>query len=166
MNEFVVTINGSKKNIKIIDEVSLMLDENKLSYELHHTGGANYLLKIDNKFYELNAEKLNGDNFAVSLNGSVFETIVRTTLQERASKIIEQQQILHHKTELKAPMPGMILKIKKQVGDKVEPGDSIIILEAMKMENDLRATTNGIVKEVYVKEGAAVDKNAKLLLIE
>ncbi|MBZ0199811.1 MAG: hypothetical protein K8H86_08085 [Ignavibacteriaceae bacterium] len=166
MNEFVVTINGNKRNVKIIDETSVLLDDKKLSYELHHTSCSNYLLKIENKFYELNAEKINGNNFAVSLNGSVFETVVRTTLQERASKIIEQQQILHHNIEMKAPMPGMILKIKKQVGDKVEPGDSIIILEAMKMENDLRVTVAGTVKEIYVKAGAAVDKNAKLLIIE
>lgn len=166
MSEFVITINGKKKKIKIIDDISLLLDDNKLFFELHHTGGDNFLLKVENKFYDLTAHKINGDSFSVSFNGSVYETVVRTNLQERASKIIEQKKTLQHKIEVKAPMPGMILKIKNQPGDHVEKGDSIIILEAMKMENDLHAPVSGTIKEIYVKENSAVDKNAKLLLIE
>ena len=67
---------------------------------------------------------------------------------------------------MKAPMPGMVLKIKKQVGDNVVRGESVLILEAMKMENDLRAHTSGIIKSLNVKEGMAVEKGYMLFIIE
>jgi biotin carboxyl carrier protein len=63
-------------------------------------------------------------------------------------------------------MPGMILKIKKKVGDEIEQGDSLLILEAMKMENDIRSPVSGKVKEIKIKEGQAVEKGISILVIE
>jgi biotin carboxyl carrier protein len=63
-------------------------------------------------------------------------------------------------------MPGMVLRLKKRVGDTVEMGESVVILEAMKMENDLRSPSSGIIKEVIVKEGVSVEKDSILLTIE
>jgi pyruvate carboxylase subunit B len=63
-------------------------------------------------------------------------------------------------------MPGLILKIRKNVGDKVEQGESVIILEAMKMENDLKAPASGQIKKIFVTEGSAVEKGSALFSIE
>jgi biotin carboxyl carrier protein len=60
----------------------------------------------------------------------------------------------------------MVLKIKKQVGDKVIQGDSVLILEAMKMENDLRAHISGKIISINVKEGMTVEKGYSLFIIE
>ena len=68
--------------------------------------------------------------------------------------------------EVKAPMPGMILKVNKQVGEEVLSGESVIILEAMKMENELRSPVTGKLKELFVKEGNPVEKGIKLFSIE
>ena len=87
-------------------------------------------------------------------------------MQEKASKLIELRTIFRHKLEVKAPMPGMVLKIKKQAGDDVMQGDSVLILEAMKMENDLRAHISGKIKSINVKEGMAVEKGYSLFIIE
>jgi pyruvate carboxylase subunit B len=62
-------------------------------------------------------------------------------------------------------MPGLILKIKKSVGDEVEMGESIILLEAMKMENDIKAGSSGVIKEICVSENSAVEKNETLVVI-
>ncbi|MDQ2667930.1 MAG: biotin/lipoyl-binding protein [Gemmatimonadota bacterium] len=67
---------------------------------------------------------------------------------------------------LLAPMPGMIVRIAVQVGDRVQAGQGLIVMEAMKMENELRATTAGTVKAVLAREGIAVDKGAILLELE
>jgi biotin carboxyl carrier protein len=67
--------------------------------------------------------------------------------------------------EVKAPMPGLILKVRKKVGDHVELGESVIILEAMKMENDLKAHASGIIENIYVTEGSAVEKGCTLFSI-
>ena len=67
---------------------------------------------------------------------------------------------------LKAPMPGMIVRIAVAVGDTVVPGQSLVVMEAMKMENELRATAAVTVKAVLVQPGTAVDKGALLLEME
>jgi acetyl/propionyl-CoA carboxylase alpha subunit len=65
-----------------------------------------------------------------------------------------------------APMPGMIVRIAVQVGDTVEPGQGLVVMEAMKMENELRATSAGTVKAVLAVVGTAVEKGAVLLELE
>lgn len=67
---------------------------------------------------------------------------------------------------IKAPMPGLILEITIEVGQEVKENDSLLILEAMKMENILTSPRNGIIKSVSVNEGDAVEKNQLLIEFE
>ena len=167
MSEYVVTINSQKKKLNIISENEAEIDGKKVSYELHSLNCQTYLLRINNIFYEISSENFNNEKFSLLVKGKRFETIARTELQERATKLIEEARSLSEiKTEVKAPMPGMILKIKKRAGDKIAKGESVLILEAMKMENDLRAPASGMIKTLNVTEGTAVEKGAILFSIE
>jgi len=67
---------------------------------------------------------------------------------------------------LVAPMPGMIVKVQVTEGDFVQPGQGLVVMEAMKMENELRATASGAVRRVHVAAGTAVEKGALLLEME
>ena len=67
---------------------------------------------------------------------------------------------------LVAPMPGMIVRISIAVGDVVQAGQGLIVMEAMKMENELRAGSAGTVKAILAREGTAVEKGALLLELE
>jgi pyruvate carboxylase subunit B len=67
---------------------------------------------------------------------------------------------------LTAPMPGMIVRVAVQVGEQVTPGQGLVVMEAMKMENELRATSAGRVKALLVQPGTAVEKGATLLELE
>lgn len=166
MNDFVVNIDGSGFNIKILSEHELLLDEKKYHYELITIGKYSYFLKLENKFFEITSEKLSSDNFKVLLNGLNFDVTIRTALQEKAVKLLENSAAFqHHHQEVKAPMPGLILKVRKKVGEKVEQGESVIILEAMKMENDLKAPVSGVMESISVKEGSAVEKGVTLFSI-
>ena len=69
-------------------------------------------------------------------------------------------------TTLSATMPGVVRAILVNVGDRVVAGDPLLILEAMKMENELRSMRAGVVKEVTVAPGQRVDQNAVLLILE
>ncbi len=64
---------------------------------------------------------------------------------------------------LKSPMPGRIVKVFVAAGAAVEQGDPLVVVEAMKMENELRAKGPGVVAEVFVKTGDTVEGNARLL---
>ncbi|MEM2127682.1 MAG: biotin/lipoyl-containing protein [Candidatus Bathyarchaeia archaeon] len=64
-----------------------------------------------------------------------------------------------------APMPGVVAEVRVKVGDAVKAGAPLLVLEAMKMENEIFAPLDGVVKEVYVEVGARVGKGERLLLI-
>jgi len=67
---------------------------------------------------------------------------------------------------LVAPMPGMIVRVNVQVGDRVQPGQGLVVMEAMKMENELRAQATATVKSVLAQPGSAVEKGALLIELE
>jgi pyruvate carboxylase subunit B len=166
MNDFVVSVNSSKLNIKVLNDNELTVEDEKYNYELIPVCNHSFILKLNNKIFELTSEKLNSDLFKVLVQGYQPEVTVRTALQEKAFKLLESSTSFHHHhMNVKAPMPGLILKIKKNVGEKVELGESVIILEAMKMENDLKAPASGIMEEIFVKEGSAVEKGFNLFTI-
>jgi pyruvate carboxylase subunit B len=67
---------------------------------------------------------------------------------------------------LVAPMPGMIVRVNVQAGDRVYPGQGLVVMEAMKMENELRAQSEATVRSVLAEPGAAVEKGALLIELE
>lgn len=67
---------------------------------------------------------------------------------------------------IKAPMPGLVVEVKVAVGDTVQKGDTILILEAMKMENIIKSPTDGVVGKIAVEKGQAVEKNELMIGFE
>ncbi len=67
---------------------------------------------------------------------------------------------------IRAPMPGLVVRVEVAVGDSVDAGASVVVVEAMKMENELRAPGPGVVAAVHVLAGAAVEKGAPLVTLE
>jgi biotin carboxyl carrier protein len=65
-----------------------------------------------------------------------------------------------------AIMPGLVIKINKKVGQRVEAGEVVIILEAMKMQNELQAKQSGVLKRIHVKQGESVEMRQVLAVIE
>ena len=68
-------------------------------------------------------------------------------------------------TQIKAPMPGTIIAVKKNVGDAVKAGETVVVLEAMKMENDIVAPSDGVVKSIVAIKGSTVNTDDVLVVI-
>ena len=64
---------------------------------------------------------------------------------------------------LVAPMPGLVVRVNVQVGDQVQPGQPLVVMEAMKMENELRSPAAGVVRVIHAHPGAAVEKGTVLV---
>jgi biotin carboxyl carrier protein len=166
MNELIVNINTKIKNVVLLDNSLIEINSEKIQYNLLSLDNKTYLVEFGNKFFEATAQKIDNEKYSITVNGQLFEIEVRTTLQEKARKLLEASSSTNHKLEVKAPMPGMILKVKKSVGEEVFSGEPVIILEAMKMENELRAPVAGKLKELLVEEGNPVEKGMKLFSIQ
>jgi biotin carboxyl carrier protein len=111
--------------------------------------------------------KVNGKVYEVELE-SVSETTQEIKVEQPkvVEKVVEKVAPSTNGTQLKAPMQGTILNIKVAVGDKVSKGQSVIILEAMKLENDVVAPVTGTVKQILVTKGQNVKTQQPLLVIE
>ena len=166
MSDFVVTLNDKKKTVSISGNSHILIDDQKIEYELILLNSHTYLLKINDQFFEISVDKTGNGKYSLLIDGNQYETIIRSALQEKVSELLQQKNTIHTKTEVRAPMPGMILKIKKDINDKVKQGETILILEAMKMENDLRSPRSGILSEIMTKEGSAVEKGTVLFTIK
>lgn len=166
MNEFVVTINNKKVTVNLPNENKALVNGKDYNYHIEKLNNYTYKLLIENKPIIITVVQKNNSELIITLNGKVIETKVLSSLQEKAARLIETAAPKHSTTIIKSPMPGMILKIKKTIGDDVTQGDSLLILEAMKMENDIRSPVSGKIKEIVIKEGHAVEKGATLLIIE
>jgi len=166
MSEFFVTIDDIKKNISIINKEKVTVDDKDFDVHLSKVNNHVYLLKVGDKVYDITVNKLGNGNYGFLLDGVYYNAVVRTRLQEIANEYFKKKEHLLHHDEIKAPMPGLIIKINKKIGDEIEMGESVLVLEAMKMENDVRAPASGIIKEIRAKEGASVEKDQVIVVIE
>ena len=167
MNEFVVRLNNKTKDIIIIDESTAEIDGISVKYEFLKVDDKNFLLKINEKFYE--SAVLSNSNGEISLvvNGKSVIANIKSSLEEKAFQLLSQSNINENSaTIIKSPMPGLVLKIKKQKGDWILKGETVLILEAMKMENEIKSPQEGILDEIFVKEGIAIEKNIALISIK
>ncbi len=165
MNDYIVSINEKKHTIKILDSNKVELNGKNYSYELSQLSKYSYLLKVDNKIFQITSEKINGQNYNFTIAGYSYSPIVRTNLEEKANEYIQNKAMESGTTIIKSPMPGLIVKILKQVGDSVEMGEHIILLEAMKMENEIRASASGTINSISTNENSSVEKGQALLEI-
>lgn len=166
MNDFVVTIGEKKRTITVLDDNTIEYNGTTYPINLSKINNHCYLLKIGNKVFDITTNKTGKEEYSFLVNGHYYETTVRTKLSEKAVEYLKNKKQKSHHDSITAPMPGLLLKLKKQVGDQVNQGDSVAVLEAMKMENDLRSPATGIIKEILVTEGSSVEKNQVLINIE
>ena len=100
------------------------------------------------------------------INGEKYIVNSQTDLDQLLKKLGMNSGNEKKVNELYAPMPGLILSVKFSIGDKVKKGDTILILEAMKMENILKSEKDCLIKEILVKEGDSVSADEILINFE
>ena len=123
-------------------------------------------LILDNVRYKVFIKERIESSFEIWINNYVLDANVEdhrvSFLRKFPSRGSEASQI----STIKAPMPGLVTAIEVAVGDEIECGTGLIILEAMKMENEIRAATDGRVRSIEVQRNTTVEKGQTLLIIE
>jgi biotin carboxyl carrier protein len=166
--KYVVQLNDERKTVSLdADEISYE-DEPRVHAELSDIEGSPVrMVKIGTHVYRVVAQKRDGrGRYTLWVDGYRFEI---EALDERTRTIRDTSAATAAPTgpaPVRAPMPGLIVRVNVQVGDVVEAGQGVVVMEAMKMENELRATAAGRVKSIEVAPGAAVEKGTLLVALE
>ena len=115
---------------------------------------------------EVLEQNLEDHTLKLKLNHRVFEVKRKYALLDLISQMGLDKKKVKKLKELSSPMPGRVLKIMVKSGDQINIGDSLLSLEAMKMENILKSDGEGIVKEIFINEEQVVDKGEVLIEFE
>jgi len=146
-----ITISGTEKNVQL----------------LSRPGKDVYSFSVDGKIYVISTAKDEEGNLKIYHDGNLFEIESKTAKEELLEKYMIGIGSASDKTkQIKAPMPGLVVKINCAVGDQMKKGDKPIVIEAMKMENALSSPGSGTVKSINVSEGQAVEKNTLLIELD
>ncbi len=125
-----------------------------------------YSLLLDGTSYEVDIIK-GVSPFAVGIKGEVHEVEVLTERERRLKTVARKGAAdVEGRQVIAAPMPSKVVRLLVGVGDQVGSGDGVIVVEAMKMENELRASGAGTIREIRVNEGEAVGGGHPLVIIE
>ncbi len=125
-----------------------------------------YSLLLDARSYRLACRRKEGGKWEIYLGG---QRATLAVVDERTRAIQEMTgggATVQGARSLRAPMPGLVVKVEVKEGQEVEAGDGLVVVEAMKMENELRATAPGRIDRILISEGDAVEKDDVLLEFE
>lgn len=123
---------------------------------------------LDHQRYEAEIMQVNRDERWVELriNGKPARVGLSSPLDKLLHDMGMDTAASARAAQVKAPMPGLVLRVLVEVGQEVQKDDKVMILEAMKMENVIKSPGQGVVKQILVQAGQAVDKNQVLIDFE
>ena len=151
-----------KVEVKKQDEKFLVfLDGQAKQVEVTDTHGSCMKLIIENKPFDI----ILSDNNTIIVNNEeytvdIFDEQVAKLMKTGAGKVLEQELVV------KAAMPGLIIEVNVKQGERVEEGQALLIIEAMKMQNEMHSTKTGVIKKINVQKGQTVNSGDKLIIIE
>ena len=167
--KYFATIDGQTYEIVIDGQGRITVDGEDLSVDMQQSGRLDlYSLLVNNKSHQIVVEPSpDGRNvYEVLVAGTRHEVQVQDERSRRLALVNRDLGAPAGELAIKAPIPGLIVKVLVSSGQSVEQSETLAILEAMKMENELRAPRAGTVNDVRVKAGAHVSLGQVLLTLK
>lgn len=170
MPRYTVTVDNQEFDIVLdyrADRLEAVVNGKPRKIEVHKLGDTRSLLLVDNQSHEVDVRgaDTNGSRTVFMQGMEIPVTVenyslaqMRKTAGISAGPSIEKQ--------FKAPMPGLVMQVKVEPGQQVKAGEPLVVIEAMKMENILKAKGKATVKAVHVTQGQSVEKGDKLVEFE
>ncbi len=163
--KYITMVNNQEYVIEIDHDDTIVVNGERYAIDFHSLpdGGVVSLL-LNNRSYEAVVDERD-ETWEVLVRGELYSVTVQDERAYRLAKARGVETAVHGDVIIKSPMPGIIIAAPAAEGDVVQKGDKIIILESMKMENELRAPRDGVVARVQVKPGDSVEKDQVLAVI-
>ena len=149
-----------------IEGDQVFVDGERIDIDLRQSGAPElYSLLFNGRSYELliEAERF---NYGVTVRGERFEVQVEDERTRRLNAGRMMPTLPEGELAVRAPIPGLVVRVLVEVGDTIQDGQPLVLLEAMKMENEIRALRGGVVKKIEVAAGQRVEQNGLLLVLE
>jgi biotin carboxyl carrier protein len=163
--KYVTTINEREFTVEILDERHLAVDG--VAYEIDFVPVSNqpvYSLIVNGESFDAHVYP-DEEVWQVLFQGNVYTAQVEDEREKRLRAALSGTALEQEEFHLKAPMPGMVVSVPVQAGQVVKKGDVLLILESMKMQNELRSPRDGSVGRVRVASGDRVEKKDTLLSV-
>ncbi len=166
---YVATVEGAEQELEIEElgeagTFQVRLGERELEADLRQIGPSSFSIIIGNRSFDLDVVR-DGEELLVFSRAGV----TRLTLENAARRVTRgaaARREVSGRAEMRAMMPGRVVSVLVQPGDEVEAGQGVVVVEAMKMENELKSPKKGKVAEVKVVAGQTVEKGELLAVIE
>lgn len=166
MNDYFVRISENKNEVVIKGDKNFVVNGKNYYAEIFELEENIFLLGLNGKKYRIVVNEINNGDKDLIINGYYLKTNTKSAIEEKADQLLSSVHKTSGKVTVKAPMPGMIVKLLKNENSEIDSGDSVLILEAMKMENDIKSPKKGKILKFNIKEGEAVEKGSVLFEIE
>lgn len=163
--KYFARIGENEYEIEIEDD-ALYLNGERLDVDLRQSGAPElYSMLFNGRSYELliEAERF---RYGVSIRGDRYDVRVEDERQRRMAPEREVPELPEGELPVTAPIPGLVVKVLVEEGEKVDDGQPLVILEAMKMENEIRAVRAGTVRQLQTAPGQRIEQNGILLTLE
>jgi biotin carboxyl carrier protein len=165
MSSYFVTINNKEYTVTFEHDGGITVNGRSAPLDIRQLDAQTFSLLRDGASRRVIVERFQ-DGYRLLVNGKQASAQVESERARLLKRFDHQSTSKHHKAEVTAPMPALVVKVMVEVGQEVKQGQGLLILEAMKMENEIKAHKAGIVKEISVTKGRAVEKGELLLLVE
>lgn len=163
-----IKVNEQKSFQVAKNEEGWTLNENAIDLDVRPQPNGLISVLYNGKSFTAIVEKVDKKNKELTfrINGQTYRTAIKEPIDQLLASMGLDLKAMQKVEPVKAPMPGMILKILVEPGQQINKGDGMLILEAMKMENVLKASGSATVKAIKVNERTAVEKGAVLIELE
>ncbi len=160
---YVTTVDGKEFLVELVDEHHVVVNGKTYDFDFVQVGSQPvYSLLVDGVSIDAHVYQ-EDEAWQVSFQGRMYSTLVEDEREKRLRSSLggaaEEQGEFH----LKAPMPGLVVSIPVEMGQTVQKGDVLLILESMKMQNELKSPRTGTVSRIRVSTGDRVEKRETLL---
>ncbi|WP_340102708.1 biotin/lipoyl-containing protein [Rhodohalobacter sp. 8-1] len=149
-----------------LDESTAKINKDEIEFEIVDHSDSQILFRVGTTLHKIRNIRVDGGEVECTVDGKWIAATLKNEQQLLLEKLGFKTAAEKSIGSLQAPMPGKILELLAAEGDDVELGDPVVILEAMKMENELKAPCAGTILSVSVTTGASVEKNQIILEIE
>ncbi len=158
-------IAGTKTQVQV-DPESVTIEGNQTEYTFSMKSCGLCYVRFGTEVHQIYDIQITPDQLSFTLRGNRHTLPYKDEQALLLAKLGFKSTSKSNQGIVKSPMPGKILRIRKQIGDTIETGEPVIILEAMKMENELKSPVKGTITAIHVSEGPSVEKNTALKEIQ